>query len=101
MSWVEVPDGVKMPTTTTYERAVKRQRAKFDEYWKGSHTERTSQQKFNDAMSDYNRETKRLTRVNKFRSKRGLKPLAMPKRPKKASFGLKGGKKPSTGKSSG
>lgn len=91
MSWVEVPDGVKMPTTTTYERAVKRQRAKFDEYWKGSHTERTSQQKFNDAMSDYNRETKRLTRVNKFRSKRGLKPLAMPSRPKKSSFGMSGG----------
>lgn len=101
MSWIEVPDGVKMPETTTYKRAVKRQRAKFDSYWKASHTERTSQQKFNDAMSDYDRETKRLTRVNRFRSKRGLKPLAMPKRPKKASFGLKEGKKPSTGKSSG
>ena len=101
MSWVEVPDGVKMPETTTYKRAVKRQRAKFDSYWKANHTERTSQQKFNDAMSDYDRETKPLTRVNRFRSKRGLKPLAMPKRPKKASFGLKGGKKPSTGKSSG
>ena len=53
MPWVEVPDGVKMPETTTYKRAVKRQRAKFDSYWKANHTERASQQKFNDAMSDY------------------------------------------------
>lgn len=91
MSWVEVPDGVKMPETTTYKRAVKQQRARFNEYWESSHSERTSRQKFSDAMGDYDRETKRLTRVNKFRSKRGLKPLAMPKRPIKASFGLKGG----------
>lgn len=91
MAWVEVPDGVKMPETTTYKRAVKRQRAKFDAYWKASHTERTSQQKFNDAMGDYDRETKRLARVNKFRSKRGLRPLAMPSRPKKSSFGMSGG----------
>lgn len=91
MSWVEVPDGVKMPETTTYRRAVRRQQAKFDAYWKTSHTERTSQQKFNDAMGAYDRETKRLTRVNKFRSKRGLKPLAMPKRPTRSSFGMSGG----------
>lgn len=91
MSWVEVPDGVKMPETTTYRRAVKRQRAKFDSYWGKNRSERTSRQKFNDAMGDYNRESKRLTRVNKFRSKRGLKPLAMPKRPTRSSFGMSGG----------
>lgn len=48
MSFVEVPDGVKMPETTTYKRAVKRQRARFNEYWESSHSERTSRQKFSD-----------------------------------------------------
>lgn len=91
MSWVEVPDGVKMPETTTYKRAVKRQRTKFDSYWKVSRSEETPKQKYNSAMSDYHREQKRLARVNKFRSKRGLRPLAMPSRPKKSSFGMSGG----------
>ena len=91
MSWVEVPDGVKMPSTTTYERAIKRQRSNFRSYSEGSRSADTPRMKYEQAMSDYSRETKRIARVNKFRTKRGLRPLSSPARPKKASFGLKGG----------
>lgn len=92
MSWVEVPDGVKMPTTTTYERAIKRNRANFDAYWKASGGSSDSPQaRYNVAMSNYYSEQKRMRRVNRFRQKHGRAPLAMPKRPTKASFGMKGG----------
>lgn len=39
MSWVEVPPGVKMPTTTTYERWRKRNEAKFNSWWDKNHTD--------------------------------------------------------------
>lgn len=38
MSWVEVPDGVKMPETTTYRRWRKRNEAKFRSWWDANHT---------------------------------------------------------------
>lgn len=92
MSWVEVPDGVKMPETTTYKRAVKRQRAKFDAYWKASSSgDIPDKLKRAHVIDDYHRESKRIARVNKFRAKRGLKPLAMPRKPSKSGTGHSGG----------
>lgn len=102
MSWVEVPDGVKMPETTTYKRWKKRRDAQLKSWVDANkQADNSPEYKYNRAMQRYNAERKRLKRVNTFRQKHGKAPLAMPKRPEKASFGLKGGKKPSTGKSSG
>lgn len=102
MSWVEVPDGVKMPETTTYKRWKKRRDAQLKSWIDANkQADNSPEYKYNRAMQRYNAERKRLKRVNTFRQKHGKVPLAMPKRPEKASFGLKGGKKPSTGKSSG
>lgn len=88
MSWVEVPDGVRMPTTSTYERWRKRQERFGKEHFI---VKNTPQVKYNIAMANYHQERKRIERVNKFRSKHGRAPLSMPSRPKRASFGVKGG----------
>lgn len=102
MSWVEVPDGVKMPETTTYKRWKKRRDAQLKAWIDANkQADNSPEYKYNRAIQRYNAERERLKRVNAFRQKHGKVPLAMPKRPKQASFGLKRGKNPSTGKSSG
>lgn len=98
MSWVEVPDDVKMPETTTYKRWKKRQNRFAKEHFT---VKNSSQEKYTIAMNNYYHEQKRMKRVNQFRQKHGRAPLAMPRRPKKASFGLKGGGKASSDRASG
>ena len=88
MSFVEVPSGTKMPTTSTYERWAKRKRAEAKAIMEANDSPST---KYNLAMRDYNQRVRHLQRVNKFRARRGLAPHSMPSRPTKASFGVKGG----------
>lgn len=86
MSWLEVPAGVEMPTTTTYERAVKRRKAKFDAWYESQYIEPTPQEKYNLAMQNYWNTKEHNEKVNKRRAKRGLEPLPMPEKPNKRDY---------------